>query len=189
MCLTQSCVYFLNRHFFLDNWLLNSDFLKSNAFLIYWPNSQLFLLTKSQILETSIFWDLFLQSFFDKSSMNWWMNWNVKLFNWKITSRHNHYSAYYVLYGTCQISRILKSSKLKKCTIHRIYHQLKKLRNIFEQNAKYFWNKRLINLNKSSNTFEQIYEYFRRLFELFSVQMQNTERNLTIFFSKYYFSS
>ena len=62
LCLTQSCVCFLNRHFFLDNWLLNSDFLKSNAFLIYWPNSQPFLLTKSQILETSIFWDLHISA-------------------------------------------------------------------------------------------------------------------------------
>ncbi len=139
---------------------------------------------KRQYFETYTF----LQMSFDKSSMNWWMNWNVKLFNWKITSRHNHYSAYYVLYGTFKIVRILKRSKIKKCKITEYSINWKKLRNFFEQNAKYFWKNRQINLNKSTSIFEQIIEFFRRLFELFSVQMQNTQRNLTIFFTKYYFS-
>ncbi len=152
--MTQHCfkVCFFNPYFFLDknkgNWLLNSVFLKSNAFLIQdllildlivnrfcWLIPVIRKYLKRQYFETYTF----LQMSFDKSSMNW----NVKLFNWKITSRHNHYSAYYVLYGTCQIVRILIRSKKKNVRSPNIASVEKnweifsnKMRNIFEKTAK-----------------------------------------------------
>ncbi len=100
---------------------------------------------KRQYFETYTF----LQMSFDKSSMNW----NVKLFNWKITSRHNHYSAYYVLYGTCQIVRIFKRSKIKKWILPNI-PSIKKI-------EKYFQTKCEIFLKKPPNKFEQIVKCFR----------------------------
>ncbi len=141
----------------LNQWLTNDECVFNPRFINPRANSQPFLLTKSQILETSIFWDLHISANVLWQILDELMNeLKRQIVQFKDYTQTHSLLCILCLNGTFKIVRILKSSKIKKCTIHRIYHQLKK----FQTKCEVF-------LKKTPNKFEQMVKYFRTNLRIF----------------------